>query len=680
MAERLEYNLQGDNYGSSSSGRISLSINSGFAANYQWRFYKVGDPAPAWSNMVVIVGIPYGASYGIFGPVLSGGAGTYIVEYKDDDRPAGVQIAIIKIGAYGDSCYDEAWVSATGSVIKCSSEGFRITTYIYQDGSEPADYQAKINRKVSIDGGTTWFSMDQTQQPLGNQILTKLFTWQELYDLGYNDQIPNVKLRREDNACVDTIIEEIFTLVESSIFLTESHTNVTAFDADDGTITITVNDGSGDYTVVWDDDPTTALARTGLAAGVYTITVTDNLTGADDSLTITLLEPAFIAPIDPVFSFPVLNPVHFVVDPVIHDGDEILQTLDNVLLRNQYHPGFDCTNYFQPVTKGYITPFQINSNYTSHIAQLLDYSTDEIVKQFAVVLKEQLAGTKADYAVTLRAHIGFPNQTRVYFNVGIPPIPLVVGEAIEILNSSNSIDNIYNIAEINLDSTLGYQYLVINIAYVGPLTSSATGRFDDSLEEFNVYEVAMDFQDVADGKYYVKVTAFNEDINTNRTAISEPIDLKVAHLKTLVITYRNNDNGYGDVSWTTGMLGIIRIPGIIYKRMPGGERSTSRDADYSLVKINAKKTRGMMLEVYMMPPYMHELLSLVFDCDFFTVNGVEMQASDGYEEPEYIDRFLLSNSKIKLEQKHWFRNYNSDDIGTVNEEGFITTETGFLKR
>jgi len=691
MAARLEFSLQAITYKTVQlwglDKNIILQVLNGDASTIapQWRYYKVGDPPPAWSNLNPLFGTYLGQSDGIFGPILTEGAGTYVIEYKDSARPDGVILGQILLEDYATGCFDETWINSKSTYINAGPSGLTIVSYVYAVTSgagypPPVNFDSLINRKVSIDGGTTWFAMTQVAPGVfNNQSLTKTFTWEEVEALSF-ENIPSIKIRRESTVCVTTVAEDFLTTNITPFTLSESHTNCTAFDVDDGTINISIADGSGDFTVLWDDDVTTSLSRTGLAPGVYHITVTDNLTEQEEELFIQIIEPAFVAPPAPVFEFPVLNPVHFVVNPVTPDGDEVLQTLDNVLLCDQYHPGFLDTNYFQPITKKYITPFQFNSNYNNHTAQLFNYLTDELVKTFAVVLKEQLVGTQIDYAVTLRAHIGFPNQTRVYFNVGIPPLPLVVNEVIEILNSSNGVDNLYNIVSINLDSTLGYQYLVINVPYVGPITSSATGRFDSSLEDFNVYEVAMDFQDVADGKYYVKVVAFNDDANDNEIAESEPIDLKVAHTDTTLISYRNNDNGYGDISWTTGILCYIRIPSVLYKRLTGGERSTSRDADYSLVKINAKKTRGMLLEVYMLPPYLHEKLSLIFDCDFFTINGVEMQASDAYEEPKYLDRFLLANSSIKLEQRRWFRNYNSDDIGTVNEEGFITTETGFLKR
>jgi hypothetical protein len=64
----------------------------------------------------------------------------------------------------------------------------------------------------------------------------------------------------------------------------------------------------------------------------------------------------------------------------------------------------------------------------------------------------------------------------------------------------------------------------------------------------------------------------------------------------------------------------------------------------------------------MLPPYLHEKLAVAFDCDLVKVNGVEYQSNDSYSDPSYIDRYVLANSSIKLEQVNWLGAYNSDDI------------------
>jgi hypothetical protein len=133
------------------------------------------------------------------------------------------------------------------------------------------------------------------------------------------------------------------------------------------------------------------------------------------------------------------------------------------------------------------------------------------------------------------------------------------------------------------------------------------------------------------------------------------------------------------VTFTTGFTVVIRVESTLFRRAVGGERSTSRNSDFSLTKVSAKKFRGFTFQTWTLPPYLHEKLALIFDLDEWYINKVRYQTDDDYEEPEWIDRYPLSNSSIKIEKFRSFRSYNSDDIGTVNETGFLSGDNGFLR-
>jgi gliding motility-associated-like protein len=71
-------------------------------------------------------------------------------------------------------------------------------------------------------------------------------------------------------------------------------TNVSCFGDANGTADATVTGGSGNYTYLWTPGGQTTASVTGLAAGDYTVTVTDNTYGCSDDVTITIVEPAEI--------------------------------------------------------------------------------------------------------------------------------------------------------------------------------------------------------------------------------------------------------------------------------------------------------------------------------------------------------------------------------------------------
>jgi hypothetical protein len=175
----------------------------------------------------------------------------------------------------------------------------------------------------------------------------------------------------------------------------------------------------------------------------------------------------------------------------------------------------------------------------------------------------------------------------------------------------------------------------------------------------------------------VKITASGE--TTSAISVSEPINLQVDHPGTNLFEFRNYDNAF-DMTWTTGIVCRRRLESTFFKRIPGGVRETIRNTDESLHKLSARKRRIFLVEFWLLPPYLHELASVMFDCDLVKINGVEYQTEEGLSEPKYITRYPLCNSEIRVEQVYWFRNNNSDDIGSVNEEGgFLIVNGGFLK-
>ncbi|TDO04094.1 Ig-like domain-containing protein [Sunxiuqinia elliptica] len=78
----------------------------------------------------------------------------------------------------------------------------------------------------------------------------------------------------------------------ADILATISSTNISCFGANDGTATVSASDGVEPYTYLWDDPAAqTAKTATNLAAGTYTVVVTD-AKGCTTEATVTITEPA----------------------------------------------------------------------------------------------------------------------------------------------------------------------------------------------------------------------------------------------------------------------------------------------------------------------------------------------------------------------------------------------------
>jgi len=84
-----------------------------------------------------------------------------------------------------------------------------------------------------------------------------------------------------------------FTTLCPEITLTEVVSNISCFDANDGSIIVTPSGGTEPYTYAWDHGPTTP-SISALAPGTYTVTVSDAY-NCTNSLSVTLTQPAEVA-------------------------------------------------------------------------------------------------------------------------------------------------------------------------------------------------------------------------------------------------------------------------------------------------------------------------------------------------------------------------------------------------
>jgi hypothetical protein len=475
---------------------------------------------------------------------------------------------------------------------------------------------------------------------------------------------------------------------------TATKTDESTAAANDGSFTVHVNSGSGEYEITWYDASVTPLVgghpisstKNGLDAGTYTATVKDLNTDEEVELSVNITQPAPAPEVlnGTYLEVPLLNSIKFIVNPIIPDGISTFQGINNVLLVNQRFPGFRQTNYSQPFCKVDQPIVQFNSDFGIHSVELKDYKTDETVAAYPVVLKQQNIGKVTDFDIRIESHTE-PGQSRVYFLTGSIPIPLSINEAFQIINNVDGFNGGYSIQEIITDNILtGVQYLVINLPYDAPgTTSNAVGRFTNESTNFNVYESVLQFLAISNGLYYVKILASNEGSGIQFQAISEPIRLAVSHPNTNLVEWINKDNDYGDITWTTGYKGMARIESLFtHNQSGGGEGTVSRDSNYALVKVAAKKTQVVPFETYSLPPWLHFKLSVAFDCDIVSVNKVSVQSQpNAYAKPQYQTQFLLANSNIDLEIQGVFRMYNSDDLGSIAEGGFIINEEGgYIKR
>jgi hypothetical protein len=671
---KLNYSVSVVNNPTAGFRGIRFNVTANFEGVSNARIYLDGSGPPAFAPMSVHVDGYRDVSE------LNLAQGVYRVDYEDDNG----EKYLGKFQVYdaaADTCYSEHDPSALfGFGVQVFDDRVRVT---HDPGvwlaHTIAEAQANANRVASVDEGVTFKAL--LYQSSSGTIAYCEWTNSELSILGIVSQIDDVRIRRNSNSCVDTLAYEINLLTEYSALLVDyDKTNATAVGAEDGTITLAISGGSGNYSFVWADGPATQN-RIGLAPGFYTVTVTDNITGEEETIEdIQITEPvaAPVPEVGTVLEFSPLQSLHFVVDPIEPDNVNTFQGLDNVMFCKQRYGLFEAATYEQKVCKVDAPVVQFNSDFANHEVTVLD-EDGEVVETIPVTMVENNVGRSVSYPVSIQYH--GVNTARVYFSAGTPPLPLDVGDVFEVLNNLDGFNGTYAIVDIIFDNLRGYAYLIINLNYsVLTPTSAALGRFGVDVVGYNVFEFPTVWSGYEEGLYQVKVRAFDTVGSGEKVGYSEPILLKEVHDNTVLVEFRNEDNAF-NMLWNLGYIGRKRVEGIFgHRRNPGGEMSTTRNASYDLIKTSGKPTRGIPFEVIDIPPYLYEALNVIVSkIDFVAINKVIVQTGENFSEPQYQEKYLLLNASVTVEQIGWFRQYNSDDVGSVPQTGFVASDGGLVK-
>lgn len=97
----------------------------------------------------------------------------------------------------------------------------------------------------------------------------------------------------DGNGCTATGSATVNTSAQPDFNITSTNATCTA---DNGTATVSVTGGSGDYLYMWDPMVSANETATGLAAGTYSVIIVDNITGCSDTLSATIASVGGLSP------------------------------------------------------------------------------------------------------------------------------------------------------------------------------------------------------------------------------------------------------------------------------------------------------------------------------------------------------------------------------------------------
>lgn len=261
---KLDFNIQVQHYTddvslSSNNGRCVLSVTVATAVGTsQYRVYPESGSPGGWSTLTPDG--PWKRDIFFLAP------GDYKVDYKDDAGERHLmKFTIFSQAQLACLALNQGFLWVTINVRPVSNPASALQVIGY--GSSPG-----LNGEVAVNNGSfvSWQSANGA-------------TWSQLLleGLGVVDSIDEIHFQIPGK-CQITLAEDVHygepgtpTEIEASY----TKQNCSAPGVNDGSITVTVGGGSGNYTFLWDDGPTTQN-RAGLAPGIYSVTITDTVTAA----------------------------------------------------------------------------------------------------------------------------------------------------------------------------------------------------------------------------------------------------------------------------------------------------------------------------------------------------------------------------------------------------------------
>ena len=385
-----------------------------------------------------------------------------------------------------------------------------------------------------------------------------------------------------------------------------------------------------------------------LAPGNYTIRVRDAANCISDRV---VAVPSYKVPF---VQFPIAQSHRVVIEsgPPAEGG---LQSYDNTLLANMRFPfEKETCAYQQQFLRSDTTRIQWRSNYDKHVARLMRADNTLAATIATGKVTSYLDKPATNNALLVAGAIGF---TQVYFTEGLPYY-YEVGQEITITGTP-SMNGSYEIQDIvpGIAGAVGFTVLVLAVAFVGAPPVACTVNTIYSIENWDVWELQINWSAYAVGSYYITVQGTDEQFDPFN-ARTEPIELANDYPDTLLLEYVNKDNAFL-MDYSTGIVNKLRISARVGLPRNAGQIVGMEDSVRRYIKLNEYVTRIHDFEVWDVPFYLMEKIQLALAHDTVTINGVAFATEEKMEVQEFESEVTMQG-KARI-RKIDFENENKTD-------------------
>ncbi len=511
----------------------------------------------------------------------------------------------------------------------------------------------------SIDGGANYVAA--TGSSSGAQ--SRFSNW-SLAQLQAEDPLTIQLATKTDNGtdslnCV-RVSNVNYTFPEATLSATEIHTNPTTNGGTDGSITVVVANGSGNFSFLWSDLSTTN-PRNNLAAGTYNVTITDDDTlETFDINNIVLTEPA-----EEIIAFPntfskssPINPIRFKEN--ISGEDLPLENYNFCEQPTEEMTKLPTHEIFNVQDQ---TILQFISDYSGNVVKKINIDTGAFEILSLSLVKDNLSGGQTNN-ITISDNGLFLGLSTIRLNrENLPAYPNPSVGDLVVISSSASYDGSYAIVDISINGL----YVVVNTPFLN--IEPAQIKFV-SPNRFNVFELPILFNDWGVGNYKLEFESTDGNLNTFTKLVSENIAIKAQTPNTILFTYSNNDTSFG-VVWGTEIVMRKRHEGFFVKAVPTRDSTNFRNSNDRPAILNAYVRNKEEYKLHLLTWFSIQRLALIFTCDNMQINGKNMFVEELPETEQSDSRFLLSNITFIAEEIGWLDDQNTHDIGDTSEVSIV---------
>ena len=151
------------------------------------------------------------------------------------------------------------------------------------------------------------------------------------------------------------------------------------------------------------------------------------------------------------------------------------------------------------------------------------------------------------------------------------------------------------------------------------------------------------------GNYYLEISDGSETLR------SEPIQVGT-FTDTVLMEFTNWTDTDLNI-WANGFTPAIRAEAQLFKRLPSSINKSLNSTENITTVTSQRQTRGILMELYQLPMYMHEQLAYGWSLSRILIDGQPFYSEEGYNEPTYWDRYNLANSSININARTAFIQY-----------------------